>query len=169
MPANPSITDAVLIMTSAPEPGHRPLEVRADLVEYLIVTVADLAGLPSVAAALAELVAAGTVQVLDVVVLDCAAAGDVTVREVDSLPGMTAVEGILASPGLLSERDIELSSFAVPPGTVGVVIVTEDRWAEPLSLAASRAGGQIVAGDRIPAGRIQAALSERHEDAPGGP
>jgi hypothetical protein len=156
-------------MTSAPEPGHRSLEVRADLVEYLIVTVADLAGLPSVAGALTDLVSAGTVRVLDVVVLDCGESGDVTVREVEALPQMAALDGVLSSPGLLSERDIELSSFAVPRGEIGVVVVTEDRWAAPLSAAAEQAGGRIVAGDRIPARRIEAALTEQYEEQRGGP
>jgi hypothetical protein len=45
-----------------------------------------------------------------------------------------------------------------------VVIVTEDRWAKPLSTAARRAGGQIIAGDRIPASRVESILAENFDD-----
>jgi hypothetical protein len=37
-------------------------------------------------------------------------------------------------------------------------VLTEDRWATSLSMAARRAGGRIVAGDRIPPARVEAAL-----------
>ena len=46
-------------------------------------------------------------------------------------------------------------------GMPGVVLVTEDLWAKSLSTAAQRAGGQIVAGERIPASRVEAALGDR--------
>jgi hypothetical protein len=39
--------------------------------------------------------------------------------------------------------------------------VAEDRWAEQLSVAAREAGGHIVAGERIPSRRVEAALADR--------
>ena len=66
--------------------------------------------------------------------------------------------------GMLSERDLALASTALRPGSVGIVVVTEDRWAEPLSLAAQHAGGQIIAGERIPARRVESVLAERTDD-----
>jgi hypothetical protein len=51
-------------------------------------------------------------------------------------------------------------SLAIQAGTVGVVLVTEDRWAQPLALAAERSGGQIVAGERVPAARVEAVLAD---------
>jgi hypothetical protein len=69
----------------------------------------------------------------------------------------------LAFDRMLSEHDIGLAALALRPGTAGMVLVTEDRWATPLSRAAQRAGGQIVGGERIPASRIETALAEHRE------
>jgi hypothetical protein len=69
--------------------------------------------------------------------------------------------------GLLSENDLALASRAVRPGEVGLVVVAEDRWAKQLSTAAGRAGGRIVAGERIPVLRVEAAVEDVHDD-PGG-
>jgi len=84
---------------------------------------------------------------------------------VDSLAALREVEGELGA--MLSEHDLELASFAIPPGSAGIVLVTEDRWAEPLSVAARHAGGHITAGERIPASRVEAALADRPGHPPG--
>ena len=60
---------------------------------------------------------------------------------------------------MLSEHDLELAALALRPGSAAVIVVTEDRWATPLSVAARRAGGQILAGERIPAARVATALA----------
>ena len=65
---------------------------------------------------------------------------------------------------MLSEHDIELASLALQRGTAGIVLVTEDRWAEPLAVAARQAGGQILGGERIPASRVESALTDRRFD-----
>jgi hypothetical protein len=76
------------------------------------------------------------------------------------------VEGELG--GMLSDNDIALASHALRPRTAGIVLVTEDRWAAPLSVAARRAGGLIVAGERIPPSRVEQALADWSEDEQGG-
>ena len=60
---------------------------------------------------------------------------------------------------LLSEHDIRLAALALPPGSAGLVLVTEDRWAASLDGAARRVGGRIVAGERISAHRLERALA----------
>ena len=86
-----------------------------------------------------------------------------TVLELDAVQSMSSVRNldIEVGGGMLSEHDLELASFALKPGMPGVVLVTEDLWAKSLSTAARRAGGQIVAGERIPASRVEAALGGR--------
>jgi hypothetical protein len=155
-------------MGRSQEPDRQPGPVRADLVEYLIVTVGDVGGLPTVADALATLAAAGTVRILDLVVLACDHDGEVTVLELEAVPEMASLRDHPSAPGLFSERDIQRASLAVPGGAVGVVVVTEDRWAAPLSEAARSAGGRIVAGDRIPQRRVEAALAVLDPEGPGG-
>jgi hypothetical protein len=85
--------------------------------------------------------------------------------DVDALAGLGGLDGEL---GLLSENDLRMAAGAVRPGEVAVVLVAEDRWAEQLSLAVRRAGGQIAAGERMSAVRVEAALADRAEDEPGG-
>ena len=140
-------------------------DVAADLVEYLIVAMPDLDSLADVVPALAELVAAGVMRILDVVVLVRDSDGAVAVLELEDVGSMAAlseVEGEVG--GLLSDGDVEFCAFAIRPGTAGIVLVTEDRWAQPLAVAARRAGGQIVAGERIPAARLEAVLRDRHPE-----
>jgi hypothetical protein len=141
--------------------------VSPDLVEYLIVSVPDLEALSGVGQALAGLADDGTVRILDLVIVERGADGTVTVVE-PSLVAAVATLGVTAS-GLLCQHDIELAALAVQPGTVGLVVVTEDRWARPLSAAARNAGGRIVAGDRIPAQRVEATLAEPPKDEIGEP
>ena len=69
---------------------------------------------------------------------------------------------------MLSDHDIDLASLALRPRSAAIVLVTEDRWAEPLSAAARRAGGQIVGGDRIPATVVESVLIERIEEESSG-
>jgi hypothetical protein len=148
-------------LAEAPDP-RIPDGVSTDLVEYLIVVVPQVQSLTSVAGALATLIRSGTIDLLDVVVIVKEVDSSVRVLEieaVDSLAALRDVEGEFG--GLLSEHDIELASFAIRPGSAGIVLVTEDRWAEPLSTAARYAGGHIIAGERIPASRVEAALADR--------
>jgi hypothetical protein len=152
-----------LAMTTG-ESGERDPPVSADLVEYLVVVVPEVDALSSVAEALAGLVQTGAIRILDLVVLVCDHDGAVVVREGTTVPSMAALgDARTESGGLLSNQDIELASLPLEPGTAGVVVVTEDRWAKPLSAAARLAGGQIVAGDRIPQSRVEAALADRQD------
>jgi Family of unknown function (DUF6325) len=143
--------------------------VATDLVEYLIVAVPDLDGLAVLAPVLAELVERAAIRILDLVVVVKDADGSITPLELDAVESMAAICGLEGDVGgMLSERDIGLASVALPPCSAGVILVTEDRWAEPLSLAAQRVGGQIIAGERIPARRVQSALAARADDEAGG-
>ena len=143
--------------------------VAPDLVQYLIVVVPDVAAIDSVVAALDDMVATTTIRVLDVVVVSHAADGTITASELDGITSSPPLNISAAPSGMLSQHDVELAAFEVPRGTSGLVVVIEDTWAEPLSLAASRVGGRIVAGERIPASRVEAVLAdavERPGDAP---
>ena len=146
-----------------------PDPVAADLVEYLIVEVPDLDALESLVPALVELVETSRIRILDLVALEKDANGAVAVLEVDALDSMAALRDVEGEAGgMLSQHDIELASRALRPRTAGIVVLTEDRWAEPLSDAAQHAGGQIIGGERIPASRVESALAHRSDDDWGG-
>jgi hypothetical protein len=124
--------------------------------------VPDLQALSSLVPALAELVATARIRILDLVALDKRADGTVTALELDAVGAMAALGDVDRAIGrVLSEHDIELASLALRPDSAGIVLLTEDRWAQPLSAAAQRAGGQIIGGERIPASRVQSVLTDR--------
>jgi Family of unknown function (DUF6325) len=135
--------------------------ITADLVGYVIITLPDVDDLVTLTPALLELVESGTLRVLDLVVVVRGDDNTPRVLEIDALDQVADLHKIRPHmAGLLTQRDITLASVAIPAGTAGVVLVVEDRWAKPLSMAAARAGGKIVAGERISAERIQAALGD---------
>jgi hypothetical protein len=154
-------------LSDAPEPGQRPPERATDLVEYLVVTLPDRGALGSVVPALTDLVRAEQIRVLDVVVLARGRDGALDVLEVGDLDDLAPLRDLADDFGLLSENDLRLASRAVRAGEVALVVVAEDRWAEQLSLAARRAGGQIAAGERISSLRVEAAAAMEPDD-PGG-
>ena len=152
-------------MKKAPKTPKARDGVATDLVEYFIVSVPDVESLVGLGPALVKLVKRAAIRILDVVVLVKDADGAVDLLELDAVDSMAALRGLDNDVGgMLSDHDLELAALALRPGTTGVVIVTEDRWAKPLSTAARRAGGQIIAGDRIPASRVESILAEKFDD-----
>ena len=112
-----------------------------------------------VAGELAKLVEAGTIRVLDVLVLAKDADGSVEAMELDDLDEMDelrVVEAQLAE--ILAEEDVLHLAAAMEPGSVAGVVIWENTWAAPFGSAARRAGGQLIASGRIPIQAIAAAL-----------
>jgi hypothetical protein len=112
-----------------------------------------------VAGELAALVEAGTIRVLDVLILAKDADGSVEAMELDDLDAMDelrVVETQLAD--LLALDDVEHLAAAMEPGSVAGVVVWENAWAAPFASAARRAGGQLIATGRIPIQAIVASL-----------
>jgi hypothetical protein len=137
-----------------------------DLVEYLIIVVPDLEDVVGVASAASKLAASSTINILDAVAVVRGRDDAVVVHEVEDIQGLGPLDAARSQRDRwLSEHDVELAALALPPGSTGLVLVIEDRWAEPLSVAARAAGGQIVGGDRIPARRIESLLRETGDDA----
>ena len=156
-------------MKHARQTQNSPANVATDLVEYFIVAVPSVESLVGLGPALAKLVKRAAIRILDVVVLvkdDDGAVTPIELAAVDSMASLRVLDGGVG--GMLSDHDLELAALALRPGTTGVVIVTEDRWAKPLSTAAQRAGGQIIAGDRIPASRVESVLAEKFDQQPRG-
>lgn len=55
-----------------------------------------------------------------------------------------------ASSGLLGDDDAALAAEAMEPGSAGVMILYENRWAAPFAAAVRRNGGVVVDNQRIP-------------------
>ena len=136
-------------------------------VDYLVVEfppgVSHFTG--EMAAELGRLVDAGTIRVLDLVVLVKDENGDVDALEVedlDTVDELRAAETQLAD--LLAADDVVNLAAAMEPGTTAGVLVWENAWAAPFASAARRAGGQLIANGRIP---IQAILASLEADEEG--
>lgn len=167
--AQPAGTTLARVAPGAPVPvEHRRIstdDLTPELVEYMVVMTPDVASLAALVPALADLVADGRIRLLDLAVAVRGSDGAVKVHEVETvemLAGLRDVEGEVG--GLLSQQDVATAGHALRPGTAGLVILVESRWAAPLSKAARRAGGHIVGGERIPPRWIADALGERLDD-----
>src|SRR6187402_1133858 len=108
---------------------------------------------------LVALVDAGTIRVIDVLILIKNEDGTVEAMElsdVEELGELQAVEAQLAE--LLAEDDVIHLAAAMEPGSVAGVLIWENLWAAPFAAAARRAGGQLVANGRIPMQAIIASI-----------
>lgn len=117
----------------------------------------------SIAGAIAELVAQGTVRILDILLVFKDDAGEVTVTEVtdvdgDGIPDLVTLRGDV--PGLLTDADARAAVQALPPGSAVALLAWENTWAVRASMALRRQGAVLLAHERIPAGEIDAAMDE---------
>ena len=114
------------------------------------------------AAELLALVDAGTIRVIDILILAKDADGAVEAMElsdVGDLGALQALEAQLAE--LLAEDDVVHLAAAMDPGSVAGVLIYENLWAAPFASAARRSGGQLIANGRIP---IQAIIASIEAD-----
>jgi hypothetical protein len=133
-------------------------------VDYLVVEfpagASNFTG--EMAAELLALVDAGTIRVIDVLILTKDEDGVVDATEladIEELGEMQAIEAELAE--LLAEEDVEHLAAAMEPGSTAGVLIWENLWAAPFASAARRAGGQLIASGRIP---IQAIIASIEAD-----
>ena len=137
-----------------------------DLVEYVVISVADLSSTVGVASAIKELVESSRIWILDLVGVVTSPDGRFTAVEPELLSGLAelrSVEGEVG--GLLSEDDIALACRALQPGTSALILVVEDRWAQVLADAARDSGGRIIGGERIPRHRLEQAQRSRASES----
>ena len=118
------------------------------------------------AAELLALVDAGTIRLIDVVILTKDEDGTVDATEladIGELGALQALEAELAD--LLAAEDVEHLAAAMEPGSTAGVLIWENLWAAPFASAARRAGGQLIANGRIP---IQAIIASIEADEASG-
>ena len=118
-----------------------------------------------VIAELLSLVDAGTIRVIDIVIITKDADGHVRFDELADLADLGGLEILeLELAELLAEDDMIQLAGAMEPGSVAGVLVYENTWAAPFASAARRAGGQLIADGRIP---IQAIIASIEADPVG--
>ena len=111
---------------------------------------------------LLALVDAGTIRVIDVLILVKDEDGSVEAIElsdIEELGELQALEAQLAE--LLAADDVAHLAAAMEPGSTAGVLIYENLWAAPFASAARRSGGQLIANGRIP---IQAIIASIEAD-----
>ncbi len=106
---------------------------------------------------------AGTIRIMDILILQKGENGTVMAQELgdlDELGDLQRLEADLVQT--LAEDDVEDLAAAMDPGSVAAVLVYENLWAAPFASAMRRAGGQLIANGRIP---IQAIIAAVESDA----
>jgi len=118
---------------------------------------------------LIRLVDAGTIRLIDVLILTKDADGSIEAAELsdsEDLGELRKLESQLAE--LLAAEDVAHLAAAMEPGTTAGVLIWENLWAAPFASAARRSGGQLIANGRIPIQAIIASIEADERSTNGG-
>jgi len=136
-----------------------------DPVEYIILEFPDHSFHAEVAPAIARLIEAGTIRIIDLVFIRKDADGTVGTFEFDELEELAPFGRLLGEAGgLISQEDIDYTAARLEPNAAAVVIIWEDLWAAELGATVRAARGVIVEGARIPLALIEPALQSLGAD-----
>lgn len=119
------------------------------------------------AAELAKLIDAGTIRLLDLLVIHKDQDGAIEGFEIDdfeAIDELRELERDIAE--ILSADDVADLAASMNNDSWAGAIVWENLWAAPFASAARRAGGQLIATGRIPIQAIIASLEADEEAAP---
>lgn len=122
-------------------------------VEILVVSFPENQFTGEIAPALAELVEAGTIRVIDLVFVAKDADGETVAIELSDLDEATsaAIRPHVEEPsGLLSDEDIADLGAELEPSSSAAILLFEHVWATRFRDAVLGSGGELVASIRIP-------------------
>src|SRR5262245_17528858 len=120
-------------------------------VEYIIVGFPGNQFNGEIAPAVADLIDAKTIRILDLVFISKDADGNVTTFEFDQLDELAAFGDLDGEVGgLIGPDDIEHAAESLEPNMSAGLLLWEDTWAIPLVEAMRSSGGVLLEGGRIP-------------------
>ena len=110
-----------------------------------------------------DLVDRGVIHVLDVLIVEKDADGNVAGIELSDVDGdgmtdLRVFEG--ARSGMLGDEDAVTAGEGLEPGETAVLICFENAWAAPFATAVRRNGGRLLAFQRVPAEDVLEAVEE---------
>jgi hypothetical protein len=129
-------------------------------VDYMIVAFPGIEFRGEIAPALAELVEAGTIRIIDLAFVGKDTDGEIVAFEVSDLDpdvreGLEKV-GIEVS-GLFNEDDLMAAGEELEPNTSAALLVWENVWARDVAQKMRDAGGVLLDFERLPHEVVQAA------------
>jgi hypothetical protein len=137
-------------------------------VDYAVIAFPGNKFRGEIAPAIADLVDAGTIRVIDVAFVGKNADGDAIAMELMELDP-DVQEGLdkagVVVGGLFNEDDLMDIAADLPPETSAAVLVWENVWARKVTQTMRDAGGQLVTFERIPHDIVQAAREWALEEA----
>lgn len=101
-----------------------------------------------------DLVDRGIIRVLDVLMVQKDAEGNISGLEITDLDGDGVNDLVVfagARTGMLGEEDANTAGQALQPGEAALLICFENAWAAPFASAVRRNGGQVLAFERVAA------------------
>jgi hypothetical protein len=122
-------------------------------VDYMIVAFPGNQFKGEIAPALADLVDAGTIRIIDLAFVGKDADGEAVAFELTELdPDVRrGFENMgVEVGGLLNEDDLMSTAEELPPNTSAALLVWENVWARDVKQAIINAGGELVAFERLP-------------------
>jgi len=131
------------------------------LIDYAVIEFANNAIDDAVTNEILQLVASGTIRIIDLAVIAKDDAGVVSVSEyseVEELSSLHSLGDFIAH--VVAEEDLLVTAEVLTPGCTALLVVWENIWTLSLAHAIRVSGGQMVATGRIPAQEIVAALAE---------
>src|SRR5438093_6968922 len=138
-------------------------------VDYLIVAFPGNQFRGEIAPAIADLVEAGTIRVIDIAFVGKDSEGEVVAFELSDLdPEVRAGlenAGLAAEGGLFSQDDLMSAAEGLEPNSSAALLVWENVWAAQVAQALRGAGGVVVDFQRVPHEVVQAAREWAIENA----
>jgi uncharacterized membrane protein len=129
-------------------------------VDYLIIAFPGNQFKGEIAPALAELVEAGTIRIIDLAFVGKNADGEVVAFELTDIdPEVRAgfeKAGVEVN-GLFNDEDLQAAGEELEPNSSAALLVWENVWAREVAQAMRNAGGEILDFDRLPHEVVQAA------------
>lgn len=130
-------------------------------VEYVLIAFPGNEFRGEIAPALADLIDAGTIRIIDLVFIKKDADGTITSFEYDAIDDAATFAELPGEAGsFIGEEDIAAAAESLDPEFSAALLVWEDVWAAPLAEAIRGAGGVLIGGERVPHEIVVAAQEE---------
>ena len=129
------------------------METEIGPVEYMIVSFPGNQFKGEIAPALAKLVEANTIRIIDLAFVGKNADGEIVAFELSDLDDevRSGLEALgLEGSGFLGEEDLMDAAAELEPNSSAAMLLWEDVWAAELADALRGAGGELVALGRLP-------------------
>jgi len=115
--------------------------------------------------AILDLVASGTVRLLDLVFVERHSDGSVDIIELEQIGDEIGLADVtLDASGIAGDEDVQEIAELLEPGSTGAVLVIEHLWAKTLASRFFESGGVVLHSERIPAPVLNAVAAEAYEE-----